>query len=146
MLARMLDGMAAGADNGRAAFNHAASFSRLNIKADKPLSSGIFTSVHTTGASFMAGRSGDAFGRAGFLDAGLLTLLRTCHLRLAANGGLLNPIKEAFAMPSHVRTLFQYITLAIAVIAFERNTPFIVVALAVAVFLLSHVIGGRNHA
>ncbi|WP_273432276.1 hypothetical protein [Chitinibacter tainanensis] len=142
-----LDAVAAGTDNGCAGFNSLAEIGVSIVMADKPLHSGFFTSVHTTGASIsMAGRGGGSFGCVGFHNADTPTLSRTCHPQLALSGRSLKPVMEAFAMPSHVRSLFQYSTLAIAVIALERNTPLIVVALAIAVFLLSHVIGGRNHA
>ncbi|QLG87067.1 hypothetical protein HQ393_01745 [Chitinibacter bivalviorum] len=143
--APILDGMAAGADNGLAALNHAAETGNSDKLADKPLHSGIFTSALPLVRLSLASRGGDTFGYAGsnlpvFPDPALCS-----PPRLETWSGLIKPKLEARPMPKHARTLLQYLTLITAVLAFERNTPLIVVALAVAVFLLSHVIGGRNH-
>jgi hypothetical protein len=147
MLARTLDGVAAGADNGLAGFNSPAEIGVSINKADKPLHSGIFTSVTTTDASLsMAGRGGGSFGCVGFLVTDTPTLSRTCHPQLALSGGLLKPIQEAFTMPKHVRTFFTYSLVATITLAVERNTPLPVVLLALAALVLAQVIGGRNHA
>ena len=140
--------------NAGLAFNHASSFDRLNTQAGKPLYCGFFTSerlerpcvpVHAIVAPSMVGRGGEAFGLAGFLCASLSTLPRSRHLRLTADGGDLTPTIGAFIMPKLARIFLTYSLLAITVIAFERNTPLIVVALSFAAFCLAHVIGGARH-
>ncbi|QLG88613.1 hypothetical protein HQ393_10395 [Chitinibacter bivalviorum] len=87
-----LSKLAQSVDNGLAAFNSAAEIGVSNTVADKPLTnSGFFSSVNTTGASSMAGRSGGSFGCAGSYRAGTPTSLLTCHPQLALSGGLLKP-------------------------------------------------------
>ena len=139
-----LDALGKAADNGCAEFNSSAEIGVSIHKADKPRLSGIFTSVTTTEASFMAGRSGGYLGSVGFFVADTPTPLRTCHPQLALSGGLLKPTKEAFIMPKHARTFFTYSLVAITTLAIERNTPITVIALSLAALVLVNVIGGAN--
>lgn len=130
---------------GRTEFNSSVEIGVSFNKADKPLHSGIFTSVTTTDASFMAGRGGGSFGCVGFLVTDTPTLSRTCHPQLALSGGLPNPNKEAFIMPKSARIFLTYSLVAITTLAIERNTPIAVIALSLAALVLVHVIGGANH-
>lgn len=127
--------------NDLAAFNSAAEIGVSNYKADKPLPSGIFTSVNTIAASFMAGRSGGSFGCAGFLVAGTPTSLHTCHPQLALRGGLLFPYKEAITMPKLARALLSHLSFAAILLAAYNHAPLIVVLLAVMMLALVHLVG-----
>jgi hypothetical protein len=132
--------------NAGSASPEAGSFDRLNVKADKPLSSGFFTSVNTTVAPSRVGRSGDTFGYAGFLNAGRSTLLRACHPHLTVWSGLLNPVKEAIIMPKLARVLLSHFSFAAVLLAAYNHAPLIVVLLSVFTLVLVHVIGGKDHA
>jgi hypothetical protein len=131
---------------GLAVFNSAAEIGVSIVMADKPLSSGFFTFVNTTDASFMAGRGGGSFGCVGFHNTDTPTLSRTCHPQLALSGGLLNPVMEAFTMPKLARTLLSYSTIIALTLAFERGASVPVILATLATFALVHLIGGTHHA
>jgi hypothetical protein len=141
-----LDASAPAADNGRAAFNHAAEIGVSNAIAGTPLKGGIFIPVRTTVAPSMVGRGGGYFGSVGFYRADTPTLPRSCLLRLASKGGDLPPTIGAYIMPKHARTFLTYILVAVITLAVERNTPLSVIALAIAALVLVQVIGGRENA
>ncbi|WP_297574729.1 hypothetical protein [uncultured Deefgea sp.] len=141
--------------NAGLAFNHASSFDRLNEKAGQPLRSGFFTSErlerpcvpeHAIVAPSLVGRGGEAFGLAGLLFRQSVNPATFSPPPFDSGWRGFNPHeKGAFIMPKLARTFLTYSLLAITVIAFERNTPLIVVALSFAAFCLAHVIGGARH-
>lgn len=150
-----LDALGKAADNGGAVSLEAVSFDRLNTEAGQPRYSGFFTSlrfmrcgvpVHTIVAPSMVGRSGEAFGLAGFFCTSLSTLLRSRPLHLTVRGGDLTPTEGAYIMPKPARIFLTYSLVAIITLAIERNTPWHVILLALATLLLTQFIGGRNHA
>lgn len=76
-----------------ALFNSSARFGDRNQLADTRHPGGFFSSVHRYRCvQFVAGRSGDTFGYAGFQLAGSPTPLRACPLRLATKRRHSNPI------------------------------------------------------
>ena len=127
------------------AFNSATEIGVSFNTADKPLPSGLFTSVNTIDASFMAGRSEGSFGCVGSRVTDTPTSLRTCHPQLELRGGLTNPNTEAFTMPKHARTLLSYSTIIALTLAFERGASVAVILATLAAFVLVHLIGGTQN-
>jgi hypothetical protein len=130
---------------GRAALTSAVGIGLPFNTADKPLPSGIFISINTIAASFMAGHCGGSSGCAGSRVTGSPTLLWPATFDWTRSGGLLKPNTEAFTMPKLARTLLSYSTVILLTLAFERGASVAVILATLGAFVLVHAIGGASH-